>query len=122
MKYRLSGSILLSILFVNTALQAADFTEEFQLLKQADLQSNLSGKTFSVKAAKGPVWKWQFNQDETFTIDIGNYSDSGKWSTKDSSVCQESKKGNTGCNEIRVKENALYLKRDNGEIVLLQSQ
>ena len=54
-------------------------------------------------------------------LNVGNYSNSGKWSTKDSSVCQGTGKS-TGCNEIRSKDNVLYLKRDSGEVVALQVQ
>ena len=110
----LFNAISLTVLIIGSAVQAANFTYE--------LQSVLSGKIFLVKVDKSPVWRWQFNSDGSFTIDIGNYNDSGKWNIKESSVCQESKRGNSGCNEIRVKENILYLKRDNDEIVILQPQ
>lgn len=118
----LFNAISLTVLIIGSAVQAANFTYEFQALKQEELQSVLSGKIFLVKVDKSPVWRWQFNSDGSFTIDIGNYNDSGKWNIKESSVCQESKRGNSGCNEIRVKENILYLKRDNDEIVILQPQ
>ena len=120
MMSRLFRICALMILTVTTSGWAADFPEGVQPLKQEKLQSAMAGKVFSVKAAKGPAWRWQFNSDATFVINIGSYSDSGVWSIKDSSVCQESKRGNTGCNEIRTKDNILYLQRDSGEIVILQ--
>lgn len=123
MKKRLFRTAVLMVSMAATAsVQAAEFPDGAQPLKQEELQTAMAGKVFSVKVSKGPVWRWQFNTDATYVLNIGNYNDSGVWSTKDSSVCQESKRGNTGCNEIRMKENILYLQRDNEDIVTLQPQ
>ena len=106
---------------VSAMAQTMAFPDGAAPLTPEALREALSGKVFAVSPAKGPVWRWQFDADSLFSIKIGNYSDSGKWSTKDSSICQETPK-NSGCNEIRGKDNVLYLKRDNGEVVALKAQ
>ena len=113
-----------SVLALSTQASAqpvTTFPDGAEPLTAEALREALSGKVFSVKPASGPQWKWRFDANGSFYINISSYSDSGKWSTKESSVCQDSGK-NTGCNEMRKKDNTLYLKRDSGEIVTFQPQ
>ena len=101
--------------------QTTGFPEGAEPLTSEALKTALAGKTFKVAPAQGSAWRWQFDANGYFFLNVGNYSNSGKWSTKDSSVCQDTGKS-TGCNEIRSKDNVLYLKRDSGEVVALQVQ
>ena len=96
--------------------QPQDYPEGAEPLTPDALRTALAGKVFSIKPAKGPEWRWQFNENGYYFINAGSYADRGKWSTKDSSVCLESNK-TPGCNEMRQKDGALYLKRDSGEII-----
>jgi hypothetical protein len=86
------------------------------------LKGSVADKVFAVKPSKGPTWRWQFNANGYFFINIGNFSDSGKWEAKDSSLCTEGKQIKASCNEVRAKGAELYLKRDNGEVVRLEVQ
>lgn len=94
------------------------YPEGAEPLTQESLRTALADKVFTVNPAQGNPWRWQFNENGYFFINAGNYSDSGKWNTKESSVCVNSRR-NSGCNEIRQKDNVLYLKRDSGEVVAL---
>ena len=115
--------VLLSVaaLAISATAQTSDFPEGSEPLTQEALREALAGKVFFLTPAKGPDWRWQFDDNGYFFFNAGSYTNSGKWSTKDSSICQETPK-NSGCNEIRGKDNVLYLKRDNGEVVALKAQ
>ena len=106
---------------VSAMAQTMAFPDGAAPLTPEALREALSGKVFAVSPAKGPVWRWQFDADSLFSIKIGNYSDSGKWSTKDSSLCQDSGK-TMGCNPMRQKDGVLYIKRDSGETLAFKPQ
>jgi hypothetical protein len=99
-----------------------EFPEGSAALSPESLSSAISGKVFSVKTAQGSTWRWQFKTDGYFFINIGSFSDSGKWATKDSALCTEGRQIKYSCNEVRTAGQELLLKRDNGEIVKLVPQ
>ena len=99
-----------------------DFPEGATTFGTDALKSAVSGKVFTVKAAKGPNWRWQFNPDGFFYINVGSFSDSGKWSTKESALCSEGRQIKYSCNEVRAHGADLYLKRDSGEVVRMTAQ
>lgn len=101
---------------------AQDFPAGSAPLAPENLESTLSGKVFSVKPASGDVWRWQFNANGYHYINIGSFSDSGKWSTKESALCTEGRQIKFSCNEVRAVAGELYLKRDSGEVVKLVAQ
>ncbi|MBU6259814.1 MAG: hypothetical protein KGL18_20180 [Burkholderiales bacterium] len=119
-------SSVLSLWFVSTLACAQSVPTEFPqqaapMAPQA-LTAALAGKVYSVKPAKGPDWRWQFKADGYFFINVGNFSDSGKWSVKDSALCSEGRYIKASCNEVRVDGHDLYLKRDSGEVVKMTVQ
>ena len=98
---------------------AQTFPEGATPLSPEALQEALSGKTFSVDPASGPNWHLQFNANGDYFLHAGKFHNIGKWSTKESSICRDSIQVKS-CDEMRVKDSVLYLKRDSGEIVTLQ--
>ena len=99
-----------------------EFPQDAGTLTQDALQESLAGKVFTVKLSSGPDWRWQFNTNGYFFINVGTYSSSGRWSTKNSAVCSEFRRTTFSCNEVRALGADLYLKRDNGEVVKMTSQ
>ncbi len=122
MKQFLSATAMAMALLGASAAATAQTTaypEGAELLAQEALREALADKVFSTAPAQGPKWQWQFKADGRFYLSVGNYSDSGQWSTKESSLCLDSGK-NVGCNEMRRKDGVLYLKRNSGEVVSFQ--
>lgn len=122
---KLLPPILISIAamaaLTSATAQTTTFPDGAESLTQEALREALAGKVFSITPAKGPTWRWEFKTNGYFFLNVGSFSDSGKWSTKESSVCQDTGK-NIGCNEMRQKDGTLLLKRDNGEIVMFKPQ
>lgn len=101
--------------------QTPGFPEGAEPLAPDALKAALADKIFKVTPAQGSPWRVQFNSNGYFFVNASSYSNSGKWGTKDSSLCQETGKS-PGCNEIRSKDSRLYLKRDSGEVVAMELQ
>jgi hypothetical protein len=99
-----------------------EFPADAVAIPSASLQEALAGKIYSATPAEGPRWRWQFDANGHFFLNVGNFNDSGKWSAKDNSLCSEGKKINASCNEVRQKGSDLFLKRDSGEIVRMTPQ
>ncbi len=105
------------------AAMSTQFPQGSTELTPEALKSDLSDKTFIVRPAQGPSWRWELKGNGYYFINIGNFSDSGTWNVKGSSLCSAGQKVATGsCNDVRMKDGALYLKRDNGEVVELESK
>ena len=108
-------------LATSSMAQTTDFPDGAEPLTPDALKTALAGKTFKVAPAQGSAWRWQFDAHGNFFLNVGNRSNSGKWSTKDSTLCEDAGV-RSGCNEVRSKDNVLYLKRSSGEVVALQVQ
>ena len=91
-------------------------------LAASALRETLAGKVYTVKLADGASWRWQFKADGYFFFNSGNFSDTGKWSTKESALCSEGRKIPASCNEIRQLGPELFLKRDNGDVIRMSTQ
>jgi hypothetical protein len=53
-------------------------------------------------------------------VNVGNFSDSGKWRVEGSSVCVDWKKAPPSCSDARLTGDILYMKRTStGEIVAM---
>ena len=99
-----------------------EFPEGATTLTPEALKEALAGKVFTVAPASGSPWRWQFNGNGYFYINIGSFSDSGKWQVKDSAVCTEGRQIKYSCNEMRSADGVLHMKRDSGEVVKLTAQ
>lgn len=117
----------IALLFAGFAVMAQAMTTKFpdgsEELSTEALQSAVADKTFTVQPEQGPAWKWQLKANGYYYINIGNWSDSGTWNSKGSMLCSAGHKVySPSCDEVRVKEGQLFLKRDSGEIVKLVAQ
>ena len=83
------------------------------------LRQRLVGKTFVAKSLTSPDVRTQYGETYAY-INVSNTSDSGRWRTEGSAVCNEWRNLRHACYEIRVLGDALYVKRaNNGEIMML---
>lgn len=98
------------------------FPSDAVLLSPVSLHEALAGKVYTVKLADGTRWRWQFKGDGLFYLNVGTFSDSGKWSTKESALCSEGRQVAASCNEVRQLGSDLLLKRDNGTVVTMSPQ
>jgi len=88
------------------------------------LRGKLAGNTFKVRVADGNAWRLQYKANGYAFLDTANgFRDTGTWRVEDGKLCGEWRKVNGGCNEVRLKGEALYLKRTaNGEVVVMVAE
>jgi len=94
-----------------------DFPEGSIPLTAEELKSAVADKVFTAQPVSGTAWRLQYNRSGYFFVNVGSFSDSGKWSTKDSTLCTEGRQVKYFCNEFRIKDGTLYMKRENGEVL-----
>jgi hypothetical protein len=86
------------------------------------LRQRLVGKTFVAKSVTSPDVRTEYRETYAY-INVGNTTDSGRWRTEGSAVCNEWRSLRPACSEIRALGEALYVKRaNNGEIMSLVPQ
>jgi hypothetical protein len=83
-----------------------------------DIQQRLSGKAFDIKLGDGSTWHVQYGagSDYDFKSSKG-FADHGDWKAEDGKICSKGAKLPYSCNEVRMKGDDLFLKRDSGEVV-----
>jgi hypothetical protein len=84
------------------------------------LKQRLMGKVFLVNPVIGAPLRVEYRDTYAF-VNVGNFSDSGKWRVEGSSICVDWKKVSPSCSDARLVGDILYVKRaNNGEIVVMQ--
>lgn len=93
-------------------------------LSADDLKTRLAGKVFRVTRADGNHWRLQFNTLGYYFVNTtSGFADDGRWRTDGSKLCNEARRGTSGCSDVRLVGDQLYLKRAvNGEVVRYESQ
>src|SRR4051794_17176605 len=76
------------------------------------LRGRLVGKTFIAKSLTSPDVRTEY-RDSFAYINIGSTSDSGRWRTEGSTVCNDWRNLRAACSEVRALGDALYVKRAN---------
>ncbi len=112
---------LLALLLLTPAIAFAAqsaFPEGSTTPAASDIQQRLAGKAFDIKLADGTQWHVQYGNggDYDFKSSQG-FADHGDWKAEDGKVCSKGSKIPYSCNDVRVKGDELYLRRDNGEII-----
>ena len=83
-----------------------------------EISKRFAGKTFRVSLADGGSWRVEYKANGYYFFNASSgFTDSGEWKSEEGKICNKGRRGGSSCNEIRVKEAAIYLKRDSGEIV-----
>src|SRR5438034_6208173 len=94
------------------------FPEEATTPTASELKERLAGRVFNVKLADGGSLRLQYTANGYFFLNTsGGFSDTGEWRTEDGKLCYTARKSKPGCNEMRVKAETIYLKRNSGEVV-----
>ena len=110
--------ILLLIPAVTAFAQGTAFPDGATTPSAADIQQRLAGKAFEIKLADGSMWHVQYGNGSDYDFKSSKgFADHGDWKAEDGKVCSKGSKMPYACNEVRVKGDDLYLKRDSGEIV-----
>jgi hypothetical protein len=96
-----------------------DWPSGAQPLTAEALRQRLVGKTFVGKSATSPELRIEYHETYAY-LNTAGISDSGKWKTEGSTVCNEWRTLRHACSEFRAVGEVLYVKRaNNGEVMAL---
>ena len=112
---------LLVALLAGVALTAhaqQQFPEGATTPNAAEIETYVKGKVFNVKVANGTTWHMEYKGDGSLVVDPSSgrrYN--GSWSFADGKLCDQPRGQPKSCNDVRMHQDLLHLKRDNGEII-----
>jgi hypothetical protein len=103
------------------AIAQAGFPTEFPVgatpLQRDDLQKKLAGRVVQMTYANGAEVRLEFKDTYAY-VNSGKSSDTGTWRVQESQLCIDWQRFPSGCSDVRVVSELLYVKRvTNGEIV-----
>ena len=106
------------------AAVATDFPARAEPLDEAALTARLAGKVFRMQFAAGASLRLDIRSNGYVYGDASTgWRDTGRWQVKGSAWCDDWNRTQaaSGCNEVRLADGVLLLKRrTNGEIVVLR--
>ena len=80
----------------------------------------LAGKTFSVKLNDGASWRLEYKSNGYYFVNTSaGFNGKGTWKAQDGKLCSESSSTPQFCAEARLSGGLLYVKRMNGEVIVL---
>ena len=80
----------------------------------------IAGKAFSVKLTGGGSWRLEYKAGGyCFVNTSGGFNGKSVWRAQDGKLCSEANGTPEVCNDVRVSGGLLYLKRINGEVIVL---
>jgi hypothetical protein len=83
-----------------------------------DLKKRLAGNAFSVKLADGTSWRMEFRANGYFFIDTNTgFRGDGQWTAEEGRLCSQLRGRDNACNDVRVHQDILHLKRTSGEFI-----
>ena len=100
------------------AARSQQFPEGSSVPTAAQVQNYLDGKVFSVKLSDGNVWRLDYKSNGFFFVNTSSgFNGSGQWQAEDGKLCAQLKGRDRSCNDVRLHQDLMHLKRDNGEII-----
>lgn len=95
-----------------------DFPADVTTPNEQALREYLAGKTLVGKFVSGATATTQFATDGKLKSSISTGGvDTGEWKAEDGKLCGTLRKAGVFCNDARLGEGILWLRRMNGEIV-----
>lgn len=99
-------------------VHAQGFPEGATTPQAEEIRTRLGGHVFSVKLADRTSWRLDFKTSGTFFIDTSaGFRSNGEWAAEDGKLCSQLRGRERACNEVRVHQDTLHLKRTTGEFI-----
>lgn len=101
-----------------------DFPPAAEVLSEEALRTRVAGKVFKLQYANGMKLRLDVRSNGYAYVDTSTgFRDTGRWQVKGSTWCDDWQRATAapGCNEVRVADGVLLLKRrSTGEIVAMR--
>ena len=105
-------------LLASLSSQAQDFPDAAASISAAELNSRLTGKLFTVQLKNGVSWRLEFNNNGHFFVDTSTGGKAtGTWRAEEGRLCSQVKGGDAQCNEARLHDGFVHVRRADGEVI-----
>ena len=105
-------------LLLSLSAHAQDFPDSATPASTAELTSRLTSKQFTVQLKNGVTWRLEFNNNGYFFLDTSTGGKAtGTWRAEDGKLCSQVRGGDPQCNEARLHDGFLYIRRADGEVI-----
>ena len=119
-------TLALALLLAGPALaQTTEFPADASPVSAEALRAHLTGNVFRVAPVDGSIWRLEFKDGGYAFIDVPNrsYRNTGTWYVDGTRLCTEWRQEKPTCQEARMKDRVVYLKRPfDGEVMSLTAQ
>jgi hypothetical protein len=106
-----------ALMAIGTAF-AQEFPAGSTTPTKEEIQSHLTDRTFSVALANGQTWRLEFKKNGYFFVNTSaGFSGSGEWTPEDGKLCSKLRGGDRNCNDARMHDGSMHLKRTDGEVI-----
>ena len=114
---RLRSLLSLALLAASSALAQA-FPDGATAPTAEALTQHLGERAFKIALADGHSWRLEFSRRGHFFINtLGGFNGRGSWRTEDGKVCTIPPGQAETCNDVRMQDGQMYMKRLSGEII-----
>ena len=104
-------------------VQAQAFPEGATAPDAAEVKRRLDDRVYRAQLADGTSWRLQYAARGHFFVDTSTgFRGKGEWRAEDGKLCSQPPGRSWGCNEVRLVNDVLHLKRDSGEVIQLIAQ
>ena len=80
----------------------------------------IAGRTFGVNLTGGASWRLEYKAGGYYFINTSSgFNGKGNWRAQDGKLCSATSGAPEVCNDVRVSGGLLYIKRLNGEVIVL---
>ena len=83
-----------------------------------EVRLRVADKSFGVALVNRTTWRLEFKSSGTFFVNTSTgFNGGGDWNAQDGQLCSKLRGSELVCNDVRVFEDVLYLKRADGEVI-----
>ena len=112
------GVVSAALGFAWSTAQSQQFPDGATSPSAAEVKRYLDDKVFKIKLADGNSWRLEYKASGYFFVNTSTgFNGGGQWQAEDGRLCGQLKGRDRGCNDVRLHEDVLHLKRDSGEII-----
>lgn len=125
MSHRLFALALCAAASLASAQPApAAWPDGAQSLAADALRAKVAGKVFKAEGGTAKPSRLQYKDDGFVFLNVSTgFRDTGKWRVEGTYLCTDWQTApNSGCSEVRVAGDVLYVRRSNGELLSLTPQ
>lgn len=122
MKFWLFPVLLAPLVAVAQGVMPIEFPADATTPNAGELRARLAGKAFKAKLSSGIGWRLDYKENGYAFVNVSSgFADKGQWRVEDGKLCSDWNKAQSGCSDVRLHGDSVYVKRSStGEVVRLE--